>query len=62
MPNQRLDFVTRVDTDVGTAFAELLCRVIEINPEAFACCQHLQTVIKFFCDSLSYVIQAEYNK
>jgi hypothetical protein len=52
----------RVDVDVGTAFAELLSRVVETHPEAFACCNYLETVMKFFCDSLNLVVQAEFNK
>jgi hypothetical protein len=35
------DFIQRVDTDVAIAFAELLCKTIEINPEAIAQCKSI---------------------
>jgi hypothetical protein len=60
--NPRLDFVLRLDTDVATAFANLITQVIELNAEAFACCTNLEIVVQFFCDSLSYVIEPEFNK
>lgn len=58
-PNAKLDFVMRLDTDVATAFADLLTQVVEINPEAFASCNSLDATMKFFCDSLAYVVQAQ---
>jgi len=45
----------RIDTDVATAFADLLSKVVDINPEAFAACSSLESIIKFFCDGLSFV-------
>lgn len=56
------DFILRVDTDVATAFAQMLSKVVEINPESFATCQSLEIILKFFCDGLSYVQQKEFTK
>lgn len=56
------DFILRVDTDVATAFAQLLCKVVEINPESFASCKSLEIIIKFFCDGLTFVQQKEFTK
>ena len=49
------DFILRVDTDVATAFADVLSKVVELSPEAFAACQSLETIMKFLCDGLSFV-------
>ena len=62
LPNLKQDFIERVDTDVATAYASLLCKIIDMNAEAVASCRSLPDTLKFFCEALSYVQQKELTK
>lgn len=57
-PDQPDTFVNRIDSDVVTALAEVLYKIVELDPEAFVNATHFDQTIDLLCEALGAVSEA----
>ena len=60
--NQQDTFVNRIDSDVVTAFADLLYKIVELDPEAFVNSTHFDQTIDLLCEVLGAVSEEELQR
>ena len=54
-PNQPESFVDRIDCDVVSAFADLLTKIVYMDPAAFANSNHFDQSVDLLCEVLGTV-------
>ena len=52
-------FVNRIDSDVVTSFAEVLYKIVDLNPEAYVTSTYFEQTIDLFSEVLATVSEEE---